>query len=95
MVNYNPVKNPSYCIDITCINERVPYGIREHIIDFESVSILVKEKRKRALMVLLDKVLNDEEKDTLRSNKHILNIDGIAHHQYAPEIKHTYFYVLY
>ena len=82
-------------MNVTCLIEALPCSIKEHIIDFDDVHVLIKEKRKRALRVLLDKVLTNEEKDSVRNNKHILNIDGIAQYRYAPEIKHTYFYVLY
>lgn len=94
MDKYDAVLNPAYCIDVTSLIERLPDFIKGNVIDFDSVSIMVKGKRKRALRVLLDKVLTEEEKESVRCNKHILNIDGIARYRYAPEIKHTYFYLV-
>lgn len=82
-------------MDVTCLIERLPYSIKGNIIDFTDVLVTIAGKKKRALRVLLDKVLTEDEKDSVRNNKHILNIDGIAQYKYAPEIKHSYFYVLY
>jgi hypothetical protein len=81
-------------MDIGVLIEALPTNIKEHIIDFSEVSIVVSGRRKSALKVLLDKLMTDAEKDSIKSNKRILNVNGIAYYRYAPEIKHSWFYVL-
>lgn len=81
-------------MDITRMME-LPYEIKEHIIDFNYVDVKVNGRIKGALRVVCDMVLTEEEKDLLKRNKHILNVNGIAHYKHTPEIQRSFFDILY
>lgn len=73
----------------------LPHSIAGHVVDFADVSFMYKGKRKYALKVFLEKMLTDEEKQILKGKKRVLGYDSVYWHKYAPEIKHSLFYVLY
>ena len=81
-------------MDITIMME-LPYEIKEHIIDYNVVSVKANGRIKGALRVVCDKILTEDEKNLLKNNKHVLNVNGIAQYKHAPEIQHSYFYILY
>ncbi len=74
--------------------EHLPTSVKLDLIDFDSVELVINGKNRQAIRVLCGHVLTDEEKDGLKNNKHILGINSIAQYRYAPEIKHSYFYVV-
>ena len=83
-------------MDVTnLIGLDLPHSIAGHVVDFADVSFMHKGKRKYALKVFLDKMLTDEEKQILKGKKRVLGCDSVYWHKYAPEIKHSIFYVLY
>lgn len=71
--------------------ERLPDDVKTRIIDITDVKL---KTGKSAMRITFDIVLKPEQISTLKKNKKILNPEGICSHRYAPEIKHSYFYLL-
>ena len=81
-------------MNIAKMIESLPNSVKENIIDFTDVPISVNGKTKHATRVLVGRILTDSEKDELRKVRNILIVGtGIAYYKYAPEIKHSYFYI--
>ena len=72
------------------IMELLPDTVKCDIIDFTPVKL--KDGR-RAERITLDRLLTPAEKSTMH-HTHILGVDCVACHRYAPEIKHSYFYIV-
>lgn len=81
-------------MDITKMIETLPNSVKLDVIDFNDVKMHVNGKKHNGIRVLLDRLLTDDEKEEMKSNKHILGINSIATYRYAPEIKKSYFYVI-
>lgn len=79
-------------MDITRIIEVVPDSVKGDIIDFTDGRM---KDGKLATRVLIDRLLSNEEKAIMRTNKKITGVDYIATYRYAPEIKKSYFYILH
>lgn len=78
-------------MNIAKIMEILPDTVKMDIIDFSDVKM---KTGKTGTRILLDRILTDNEK-SLMNNKHIIGLDCIATHQYAPEIKKSYFYIVW
>lgn len=81
-------------LDITKLIDLLPESVKKDIQDFTDVKL--KDGR-LATMVLLDRLLTDDEKKTLssgRCKKRILGVNGVAQYRHAPEIKKSFFYIL-
>lgn len=70
--------------------ELLPDTVKADIIDFTDVKMKTGEIGTR---VTLDRLLTAAEKEKMQS-RHIVGLDCIAAHRYAPEIKKSYFYVV-
>ena len=78
-------------MDITNLIEFIPEDIKNHVIDYQDVRL--KDGR-YAMRVLCDCILSARQKKLMQDNKHIIGLECIAQYKYAPEIKHSYFYVV-
>lgn len=69
--------------------ETLPDSVKLDIIDITDV---LDKEGNPALRIVLDRIITPEERDKL---ERIHNLVGpfIAHHRYAPEIEHSYFYL--
>lgn len=77
-------------MDITKLIELLPDSVKVDIVDFANVRMKSGKIGKR---VLLDRLLTDDEKRKMQS-KYIIGLDCVAVYKYAPEIRHSYFYVV-
>lgn len=80
-------------MDITTLIENLPTDVKGSVIDFEDVQL--KNPKKDAIRVTLSRLLTDDEKAFMKRNKKIVGVDCVCQYRYAPEIKKSYFYVLY
>lgn len=71
--------------------ESLPPRIKSHVIEYQDV---ILKGGKPAMRVLLDCILSPGQKALLQDNKHIIGLKCIAQDKYAPEIKHSYFYMV-
>ena len=71
--------------------ESLPPRIKSHVIEYQDV---ILKGGKPAMRVLLDCILSPGQKALLQGNKHIIGLECVAHDKYAPEIKHSYFYMV-
>jgi hypothetical protein len=67
----------------------LPDTVAADIIDFSDVVLKTGENATR---ITIDRLLTDDEKKKMKSRR-FLGLDCIAVYKYAPEIKHSYFYV--
>ena len=77
--------------DVTKLIAYVPDCVKADVIDFNDARM---KTGSIGLRVTLCRVLTDSEKDKMRKNKHIVGVDCVCAYRYAPEIKHSYFYVV-
>lgn len=77
-------------MDITKIVDLLPDSVKIDVIDFQPVKM---KTGKPGTRVILDRLLTAAEKEKMQS-RHFVGLDCIAVHRYAPEIKHSYFYVI-
>ena len=81
-------------LDVTKLIDLLPYSVKKDIQNFADIKL--KDGR-IATMVLLDRLLTEDEKKQLssgRCKKRIIGLDNIAQYRHAPEIKKSYFYIL-
>ena len=71
--------------------EVLPDSVKKDIADFQDVKL---KNGKTGTRVVLDRLLTDTEKTQMSGNKNIIGIDCVAFYKYAPEIKHSYFYLV-
>lgn len=71
--------------------ESIPPRIKNHVIEYQNV---ILKGGQSAMRVLLDCTLSPGQKALLQNNKHIIGLECIAQYKYAPEIKHSYFYMV-
>lgn len=76
-------------MNISNLIELLPDSVKLDIIDFTTVKL---KTGKLAERVTISRLLTDNEKENMKSKK-IIGKDCIAYYKYAPEIKHSYFYV--
>lgn len=76
-------------MDVTKLISYLPDSVKVDVADYENMKI----KGRNAIRVTLDRLLTDVEKANM-SNRHFVGLDCVCHYKYAPEIKHSYFYVL-
>lgn len=79
-------------MDIISLIESFPDSVKKNVVDMTDVMMRTGED---ALRVRVDHLLTGEEKYVLKQHKNIIGLDCIASHRYAPEIKNSYFYILY
>ena len=77
-------------MNITKMIEILPDSVKISIVDFTQVKM---KTGKSGTRVLLDRLLTDDEKTKMK-NRHIVGVDCVAVHRYAPEIKKSYFYIV-
>lgn len=77
-------------MNIAALTDLLPDTVKLDTIDFQSVKM---KDGKTGTRVVLDRLLTDTEKQQMEGN-HFRGLDCIAQHRYAPEIKHSYFYVV-
>lgn len=77
-------------MNIAKIVELLPDTVKIDVIDFQPVKM---KTGKTGTRVVLDRLLTDDEKQKMKS-RHFVGLECIAVHRYAPEIKHSYFYVI-
>lgn len=70
---------------------RLDDSVKENVVDFTNCRLKTGQA---AIRVTVGRLLTDEEKGNLKSFKNIVGADLICQHRYAPEIKHSYFYVV-
>jgi len=68
----------------------IPETVMKDIIDIKPVGL---NDGRVSTRVTLDRVITEEEREAL-NNVAIVGKDCVAVHRYAPEIKHSYFYVV-
>lgn len=78
-------------MNITNLIENLPDDIKMNVIDFTNVRL---KNHREAVRVTLDIELSDDMVNVLKNNKHIVGAGLVACYRYAPEIKHSYFYVV-
>lgn len=71
--------------------ESLPPRIKDHVIEYQDV---ILKGGQPAMRVLFDCILSPGQKDLLRNNKHIIGLERVAQDKYAPEIKHSYVYMV-
>lgn len=71
--------------------EKLPTDITKNIIDF--ADCVRASDNKSCIRCTLDTLLNDAEVTALKKHRFIAYV-GTCNYRYAPEIKHTYFYVV-
>ena len=69
----------------------IPSSVKNSVVDFHNVTM---KTGKPGLRVTLDRILTDEEKASMKKNKHLQGVDLVCRHRYAPEIVRSYFYVV-
>lgn len=77
-------------MNIANIVELLPDSVKIDVVDFQPVKM---KNGKPGTRVILDRLLTDTEKTKMK-NPAFLGLDCIAAHKYAPEIKHSYFYIV-
>jgi hypothetical protein len=75
-------------MDITKLIESLPLEIKDHVIDWQDIQM----GEQHGMCVMLDCILSPGQKALLQGNRHIMGLECVA--QYAPEIKHSYFYMV-
>ena len=70
--------------------ELLPDSVKLDVVDFQTVKMKDGEVGTR---ITLDRVLTNTEKAQMVSER-FRGLDCIAQHKYAPEIKHSYFYIV-
>ena len=70
--------------------EILPECVRADICDIREGTL---DKKQRVLRITLDRTLNELEKAALRPCKSIIGVDNCCGYRYAPEIRHSYFYI--
>lgn len=78
-------------MNIGSMIELLPDSVKVDIINFTTVKLRTGQIAER---ITLDRLLTDDEKQTMQSNKRIIGVDCTAQHRYAPEIKRNYFYIV-
>ena len=78
-------------MNIGSMIELLPDSVKVDIIDFTTVKLKSGQIAER---ITMDRQLTDNEKQTMKSSKHIVGVDCIAQYRYAPEIKKSYFYIV-
>ena len=78
-------------MNITKIIEVLPDTVKKDIANFQSVKL---KNGKTGTRVILDRLLTEAEKTQMSGNKNIIGLDCVAFYKYAPEVKHSYFYVV-
>lgn len=78
-------------MDLQTLLTVLPSSVKADIINIQDCK--VKSTGERCYRVTLSKVLSEIDKRYLEYSKHVVHI-GIAQHKYAPEIKHSYFYIV-
>lgn len=71
--------------------ESIPPRIKSHVIEYQDV---ILKDGQPAVRVLLDCILSPGQKALLQGNKRIIGLECVAEYKYAPEIKHSYFYMV-
>ena len=71
--------------------ESLPPRIKDHVIEYQDG---ILKGGQPAMRVLLDCILSPGQKALLQGNKHIIGLECVAQYKYAPEIKHSYFYMV-
>lgn len=80
-------------MDITNLIDKVPESIVTDVMDFNDVRL---KGGRDALRVTVDRLLNaDEQKQLAKTKGIIYNTEMVCAYKYAPEIKKSYFYVVY
>ena len=77
-------------MSIDSIFHRLPESVKRDVIDFTDCHL--KDGRD-ALRITLDRILTEAEKARMKS-KHIVGVDCLCQYRYAPEIRHSYFYLV-
>ena len=80
-------------INITTLIEVLPDSVKADVEYFTEGQITHNGKRVSVLRVTLDRLLTDDEKTEMAHCRKIFGITGICEYRYAPEIRHSYFYV--
>lgn len=78
-------------MNIAKMIELLPSSVKHDLIDFKDGRLKVGNKTYDVTRMFVGHILTEEEKESLRKSKLILNIDGVWTHRYAPEIKGSYF----
>lgn len=71
--------------------EKLPVSITKNIIDF--TDCIRASDKKSCIRCTLDVLLSEAEVTALSKHKFIAHV-GTCSYRYAPEIKHTYFYII-
>lgn len=77
-------------MDVTKLIELLPDSVKVDVIDFANVRM---KTGKIGMRVLLNRLLTDDEKRKMQS-KYIVGLDCVAVYKHAPEIRHSYFYIV-
>jgi hypothetical protein len=70
--------------------ELLPKCVREDICDIREGTL---DKKHHVLRITLGRTLNELEKAALRTCESIIGVDNCCGFRYAPEIRHSYFYI--
>ena len=77
-------------MDAVALIEMLPDSVKLDVVNFQTVKMKDGEVGTR---ITLDRVLTNTEKAQMVSER-FRGLDCIAQHKYAPEIKHSYFYIV-
>lgn len=77
-------------MDAVALIEMLPDSVKLDVIDFQTVKMKDGEVGTR---ITLDRVLTNTEKAQM-VNERFRGLNCVAQHKYAPEIKHSYFYIV-
>ena len=85
------MRSRSYGQIFSWIMGRLDDSVKENVIDFTNCRLKTGQT---AIRVTVGRLLDDKEKESLKSFKNIVGVDCVCHHKYAPEIQYSYFYVV-
>lgn len=85
------MKSRSYDQIFNWIMGRLDDSVKENVINFTNCRLKTGQT---AIRVTVGRLLDDEEKERLKSFKNIIGADCVCQYKYAPEIQHSYFYVV-
>ena len=80
-------------INVITLVEILPDSVKAGVMDFVAGQVTHNGKRVSVLRVTLDRLLTDDEKTEMARCRKIFGTNGVCAYKYAPEIRHSYFYI--
>lgn len=80
-------------MDVYKLINNLPDEIKDKIISFDNGKLKTKDGMIDVTRVVFADEFSNEIIEKLKKNKKFVGVGSVATHKYAPEIKHSYFYV--